>query len=235
MIDIHCHILPGIDDGAPDLSASLAMAAIAAADGIQTIIATPHVGAEGLLSVAMINDGVDQLNSALQERGIALNILPGAEVQSHVAMALAEQYCLAGGSFFLLEFPHSHLPADAVNLIYNFTGRGLTPILAHPERNRSINSDPGELIPLIEAGARVQITAGSMTGELGPDAHACVQFLLKKKMVHFIATDSHSTNFRKPILSEAVKKAKKWLGKEEAHALVQENPMAIITQKVSFL
>jgi len=231
MIDIHCHILPGIDDGAPDLDASIAMATAAAADGVQIIIATPHVGpAWGRPGMALINKAVEQLNSGLQERGITLRILPGAEVQSHVAATLADQYCLASGSFFLLEFPHSHLPADGIDLIYSVISRGLTPILAHPERNQAIISEPGKLVPLIDAGAWIQITAGSLTGELGPDAHACAQFLLKNNMVHFIATDSHSLNFRKPILSTAVKKAEKYLGKERALALVVDNPLTILPE-----
>jgi len=228
MIDIHCHILPGIDDGAPDLESSLAMADMAVADGVEVVIATPHVGASGQLSMAMINSAVDQLNCVLQQRGVALVVLPGAEVQAHVAIPLAEQFSLASGSFFLLEFPHSHLPSDAVDLVYTFVQRGIKPIIAHPERNLEISMDPGKLSSLIEAGARVQITAGSLTGELGANAQACAQFLLKMNMVHFIATDSHSPNFRKPVLSRAVKKAGKYLGREGALALVMDNPLALL-------
>lgn len=230
MIDIHCHILPGIDDGSPDLETSIGMASIAAADGIQTIIATPHVGADGVLDMARITDAVCLLNSALQQENIALDILPGAEVQSHAAVAVAEQYTLAGSSFFLLEFPHSHLPADAVDLIYDFVGRGLTPIIAHPERNHAISAQPDTIIALVEAGARVQVTSGSLTGEQGPDARGCARYLLKKNMVHFLATDSHSPSFRKPVLSKAVKSAGKFIGKAEALALVTSNPQEIISQ-----
>jgi protein-tyrosine phosphatase len=176
----------------------------------------------------MIQDAVEQLNSVLQAHDIPLHILPGAEIQSHAAPALAAKYCLAGGSYLLLEFPHSHLPADAVELIYMLRGKGVTPILAHPERNRSISIEPEKILTLLEAGAKAQITAGSITGEFGPDAHACAYFLLKNRLVHYIATDSHSPNFRKPILSKAVKKAKKILGKEEAGALVEANPKAIL-------
>ncbi len=235
MIDIHCHILPGIDDGAPDLKASLAMADMAVADGIQVIIATPHVDGSGYLSMAMINTAVEQLNSVLRQRGVDLVIFPGAEVQSHAAIRLADQYCLAAGSFFLLEFPHSHLPADALDLIYTFVDKGLTPIIAHPERNREINMEPEKLTGLVEAGARVQITAGSLTGELGANARICAQLLLKRNMVHFMATDSHSPNFRKPILSRAVKQAKKYLGREGALALVRESPLAILPEGYSLL
>jgi protein-tyrosine phosphatase len=229
MIDIHCHILPGIDDGAADLDASITMAAMAVADGIHTIIATPHVGAEVGLSMAMITNAVEHLNCILRKRGIALRILPGAEVASHVAVTVADQFCLASGTFFLLEFPYTHLPADCIDLVYTFVRRGLTPIIAHPERNQAINAEPKQLLSLIDAGARIQITASSLTGELGPDACACSRFLLKNDMVHFLATDSHSPNLRRPILSKAVKKAKKYLGKEGAHALVADNPLAILS------
>ncbi len=230
MIDIHCHILPGIDDGAPDLNASLAMADMAVADGIEVVIATPHIDGSGYLSMAMINTAVDQLNSVLQQRGIALVVLPGAEVQAHVAIQLAKQFSLASGSFFLLEFPHSHLPSDSVDLVYSLVRQGLTPIIAHPERNREISMEPGKLTLLIEAGARAQITAGSLTGELGANAQTCARFLLKRNMVHFMATDSHSPNFRKPMLSKAVKKAKKYLGRQGALALVRDNPLALLPE-----
>ena len=230
MIDIHSHILPGIDDGAADLNTSLAMADIAVADGIQVVIATPHVDGTGHLSPAMINTAVDRLNSVLRQRGVSLVVFPGAELQSHVAIELVDQYCLASGSFFLLEFPHSHLPADALDLIYTLVQKGFTPIIAHPERNREISMEPGKLSSLVGAGARVQITAGSLTGELGANALTCARFLLKMDMVHFMATDSHSPNFRKPILSKAVKKAKKYLGREGALALVRDNPLAILPE-----
>ncbi len=230
MIDIHSHILPGIDDGAPDVNVSLAMAAIAVADGIQVVIATPHVDGSGCLSMAMINSAVDQLNSVLQQRGVGLVVFPGAELQSHVAIESADQYRLACGSFFLLEFPHSHLPADALDLIRTLLQKGVTPIIAHPERNREISMEPGKLAALVEAGARTQITAGSLTGELGVNAQTCARFLLKKNMVHFMATDSHSPNFRKPVLSKAVKKAGKYLGGKGALALVLDNPLAILPE-----
>lgn len=229
MIDIHCHILPGLDDGAPDLNTALTMADLAVADGIQAVIATPHVGTSEL-SMAMIHTGVEQLNSVLRKRGVALVVLPGAELQFHAAVQLVDQYCLASGSFFLLEFPHSHLPTDALDLIYAFVGKGLTPIIAHPERNLEVGMDPEKLVSLVEAGAKVQITAGSLTGELGSNAQICSRFLLKKNLVHFMATDSHSSNFRKPILSRAVKKAEKYLGRKGALALVRANPLAILPE-----
>ncbi len=233
MIDIHSHILPGIDDGAPDLNTSLAMAELAVADGIQVVIATPHVDGSGYLTMAMINTAVDQLNSVLQKRGLGLIVFPGAELQFHAAKQLVDQYCLASGSFFLLEFPHSHLPADALDLIYTFIQKGLTPIIAHPERNREISMEPGKLSSLVGAGAKVQITASSLTGELGTSAQICARFLLKNNLVHFMATDSHSPNFRKPILSKAVKKAKTYLSREGALALVRDNPLAILPEGYS--
>ncbi len=228
MIDIHCHILPGIDDGSPDLETSVAMASMAAADGIETIIATPHVGMAQGPSMDEIRAAVKRLNRILEKEGIALHVLPGAEVQSHVAVAEAGGFCLACGSFFLLEFPSTYLPAESLEIVYATVGQGLTPIIAHPERNAAISADPEKLSPLMHAGAKVQITGASLTGTLGPDAFACAHFLIQHSMVHFIATDSHSPNFRRPVLSNAVKKAAKYLGGKKARALVLDHPRDII-------
>ena len=107
MIDIHCHILPGLDDGAPDLATAVEMASISAADGIEVVIATPHVGTETALSMEMIIEAVTRLNRELQAREIPVSVVPGAEVASHGVAGRADAYRLASGSFLLVEFPHA--------------------------------------------------------------------------------------------------------------------------------
>lgn len=232
MIDIHCHILPAIDDGSPDLDTSLTMAAMAAADGIEIIIATPHVDMTGRAAWSRICEEVKRLNNALQEERIELRVLAGAEVQSHVAVTKAGQFCLASGSFFLLEFPSTHLPVDSLEIVHTAVRQRITPIIAHPERNAAIIQEPGKLLPLINAGAKIQITAASLTGDLGPDVAACAGFLVRNSMVHFLGTDSHSPGFREPILSKAVKKASRYMGRKKALALVRDNPLAILPQNL---
>ena len=227
MIDIHCHILPEIDDGSPDIDTSLKMAAIAAQDGIHTIIATPHVGDNGLERKEIV-EKVDFLNSELQKNNTDLKIYPGGEIQSHLAFSLANAHTLGSSNFVLVEFPHSFLPSDSQSLVRDLRSKGYRVIIAHAERNYAIASNPDKADDLVRAGAEIQITAESLTGFQGPDFKRCANYLLRKKMVRFIATDSHSPQFRKPTLSQAVRVASKVIGKKEAFELVTTNPERII-------
>ena len=219
MIDIHCHILPGVDDGAPDTETSIAMARIAANDGIHTIIATPHLTDAAYPREKLI-EAVSQLNTALQQQSIPITILFGAEVQAHIALSVADRFCLADSFCLLVEFPHSYLPTDARELISALTTRSITPIIAHPERNSQIGRDPWLLAPLLEMGTKIQITAESLTGNLGMTAKNCAEYLLRSGHVHYLATDSHAPRFREPILSKAVKQAARIIGEEQAKKLV---------------
>lgn len=226
MIDLHCHILPGIDDGSPDMATSLAMARMALGDGIHTIIATPHFTAS--LTREALESAVAELREALKAAGISITILAGAEVPSHMALAAGEEFCLADSSFLLLEFPYNYLPVDSAIIVEKLLERGITPVIAHPERNPAIYADPLKLAPLIDMGAQAQITAASIMGELGVTARNCAEYLLKHNQVHYLATDSHAPGFRKPILSTAVKHAAKIIGKKQAIKLVNDNPAALI-------
>lgn len=219
MIDIHCHILPGIDDGSADMASSLEMAKMAARDGIRTIIATPHLGSVEYPKQKLL-ETLAHLNTELKNQQIPITVLFGAEVQSHIALQVMDNFCLAGSSFMLVEFPHTYLPADVENLIYDLVTNKITPIIAHPERNSQVAREPWLLTSLIELGAKIQLTAESITGEQGITARQCSDYLLQNKQVHYIGTDSHSPGFRKPILSKAVKQASKIIGKSEAQKLV---------------
>jgi len=227
MIDIHCHILPGVDDGSPDIDTSLEMAAIAAKDGIRTVIATPHVVNNGLERKVIV-EKTELLNSELKKNKIDLEVLPGGEIPSHLTDSLAALHRLGSSRFILVEFPHSFLPSDSLDLVSNLVSKGYKVIIAHVERNYTIAYDPIKVGDLIQAGAEIQITAESLTGFQGPDPKRCADYLLRKKWVHFIATDSHSPSFRRPTLAKAVRVAAKLIGKKEASKLVTENPARII-------
>jgi protein-tyrosine phosphatase len=228
MIDVHCHILPTIDaDGPSHLEDVLEMARIAVADGIRQIVATPHVK-EVIHPPERIRDRVAELNAALREKEIPLKILPGAEISAMLSTSMLRDYTLNGSDYVLLEFPHSHLPQNAGQILFDALLAGLTPVIPHPERNPSVVRRPELLLDLVEAGALVQITAESLIGGFGPDAMACAVYLLKKKVVHFLATDAHSPTWRRPILSQGVRAAAKIVGETVARRLVTLNPAAVI-------
>lgn len=220
MIDIHCHILPGIDDGSPDMETSLQMASIAATDGIHTIFATPHVTSGSSSLKNLLTTAVQELNAALRQQAIPVTVLFGAEVQAHVAREAADAFRLGESSFLLVEFPHSYIPADAPDLIHTLTHKGMTPIIAHPERNRQIIEEPWRLAALVNIGAKAQITAECVLGKQGMASQRCAEYILQNELAHYIATDSHAPRFREPILSKAVKQAARIVGEQKARQLV---------------
>ncbi len=227
MIDIHCHILPGIDDGPADMTESIRMARIAAADGITTIVATPHLK-DRIDTSEIIAAGVDELNRHLTDHKIPVRILRGADINVMLTTPKFRDYTINGTQYLLFEFPHTHMPGNAGHIIFNAMKEGLHPIITHPERNPSVIREPDIIIALRETGPLIQITAGSLMGHFGPESRECAMYLLKKGAVDFIATDAHSYDNRPPILSEGLRVAEKILGREHAYLLVEANPLAII-------
>ncbi|HBI14608.1 MAG TPA: tyrosine protein phosphatase [Desulfobulbaceae bacterium] len=228
MIDIHCHILPGIDDGPQTLATSLAMAKMAERDGIRTLIATPHT--DGIrVNRVRVEAAVHDLNLELQRLNMTLSVCPGYEIPYHLAEELSAAHTLANnGRHVLIEFPPMHLPKGALNTFFTLIAAGLVPVLAHPERNLGVLINPDVLKEMVDNGVLVQITATSITGELGPDVQRCAHHLLKQGWVHFLATDSHSPTFREPVLGRAVTLAARLIGQENAMALVEQNPRQIL-------
>lgn len=234
MIDIHCHILPGLDDGAKDMEESVCMCAMAAEDGIEKIVATPHT-MDGIYinKNQDVKHAVNVLNTVLIEKKIPLEILPGADV--HVNIDLLELLKEGKAStindnhhYLLLELPHQSVPPNIKDLIFDLTIHGITPILTHPERNMVLQNEIDTLYDLVLQGILIQITAHSLRGEFGPAAEKCCFELLKHNLVHVIATDAHSSTVRPPYLSYAFKKAAEIIDEKEALALVTSNPSAII-------
>jgi protein-tyrosine phosphatase len=235
MIDIHCHILPGLDDGPGTMQGAIEMARKAVADGIYTLVATPHINVES----RDIGDVVD-LSSRIQEAlaqmryqctvlEIPLILLAGGEVNAGMGLDLIQSFTLNGENYILLEFPHSFLPADAAQTVLNCVTAGLTPIIAHPERNNSVIERPDRLGDLIGAGALLQIDGGSLLGSFGGHAKACAEHLVKRGVVSFLASDGHSATSRRPVLSSAVRAAARFIGVGAARDLVLANPGAVIS------
>ncbi|MFH1981094.1 MAG: CpsB/CapC family capsule biosynthesis tyrosine phosphatase [Pseudomonadota bacterium] len=235
MIDLHCHILPGTDDGAEDIDESLDMARVAVADGIHTLVATPHVG-NGVY--APVPEDIDAtvlvLQRALDQERIPLKIIAGAEM--HLHPGLRDLYHRAkgptiGGSgrFMLLELPVHSVPSGVSELIFSLKMDGITPILAHPERNTAIQQDPDMLKQLVETGALVQVTAMSVTGVFGHRAGDCAAHLLNRRLVHVIASDAHDADYRRPVLTAAVAAAAEIFGdRTSAMDLVTRIPQSIL-------
>jgi protein-tyrosine phosphatase len=200
MLDIHCHILPGVDDGAASLDESLAMARCCENDGVTHIIATPHCNRHYRLFRADILPHVARLNDELAKVKIALRVLPGSEIQVTDTAAYRREfdaglYCHLGddSAFTLLEFGKlEQYPTDVAELVSWLRQRGTTPIIAHPERYDYFAADPGRLRALTAAGAWLQVTVASLLGHLGHVPQVFGEMLLREYRDSVLATDAHS-------------------------------------------
>jgi protein-tyrosine phosphatase len=234
MIDIHAHILPSIDDGPETIEESIELCKVAENDGIKTIVATPHSkdGVYETKSVEILK-AVDTLNSQLEENRIDVKVLPGAEI--HISEGLVESIKSGdvltinnGGKFILFELPFVFIPPGTDKFIFNLKSNGIVPIIAYAERITAFQRKPELVDQLVKIGARVQINAHCLTKRANPGERKCAEWLLKNRLVHFIASDVHSLDGRPPILSKALKNATRIVGEEEARALVCRNPELII-------
>lgn len=235
MVDIHCHILPETDDGAKSLEESVAMCRMAAADGIRTIVATPHMF-DGVHETPDRETIRRRIAAVTEASGGCVEIVPGGEVRySHEIFIEAQdpeaRIKLNGTSYMLLEFAFQMVPPNIEMTIFQMLNAGITPVIAHPERNQRIQKDPEILARLIERGAFSQLDAGSLTKSFGPESYQTAKRLLAADMAHFIATDAHRKERRRPILSAAVAAAAELVGEDYARAMVEDNPAALVRDK----
>lgn len=218
MIDLHCHILPNLDDGAQSMEESVAMAKAACKEGIHTIVATPHHQ-----NGVYINPGksvlrqVKKLNDRLKEEKINLTILPGQEIRLYGE--LLEDYefkCIVTMNctdvYTLIEFPANHVPRYAEKMLYELRLRGVTPIIAHPERNTELIEYPDMLHKLVKQGALTQITARSVTGKFGKKIKKFSLQLIEHHLTHVIASDAHNITTRSFYLQSAYETVEKKFG-----------------------
>ncbi len=233
MIDLHSHLLPGVDDGAPDLATSLAMARIAAADGIEVMACTPHIF-PGLYENQgpAIRHAVAALQAHLDEAGIALRLTLGAD--THIAPDLSlglrsgRVPTLHDSRYFLLEPPHHVAPPRLEETVFNLLTAGYVPIITHPERLSWITDQYQTFVELARKGAWLQVTAGSLTGRFGAAPRYWAERLLDEGWVHILATDAHDVHRRLPCLAEGQRAAERWVGAAEAHHLVVTRPCGIL-------
>lgn len=236
MIDIHCHLLPGIDDGAVDLDMALAMARIAEADGIHTVICTPHIY-PGLYEndAAGIRRAVAALQRNLDEAGIAISLLSGAD--AHLTPDLAAEIVsdrvptLAGSRYLLLEPPHHVAPPQFEQSVFQLMVDGIVPVITHPERLSWIETHYDLFARLVDRGCWMQITAGALTGRFGRRVRYWGDRFVSEGRAHVLATDAHHPRRRPPLLAEARDAAASLVGHQEAMHLVQTRPAAIVANE----
>ena len=202
MIDIHCHILPGVDDGAKHLEDSIAMAKQAIAEGIHTIIATPHHknGRYNNPKNSVLAD-LTRLNERIQQEQIPLTIIPGQEVRIHGELLEGyeqeEILTLTGTSRYLfVELPTNYIPLYTEQILFDIQMRDLVPIIVHPERNTALQEQPERLYHFVQNGALTQITAGSLTGKFGTKIKRFTNEIIEHNLTHFVASDAHNTKSR---------------------------------------
>lgn len=230
MIDLHCHILPGIDDGPATIEESVAMARAAHAAGTRAIVATPHVSwryANESHSIARL---VERVNARLEEEGVGVKIHAGAEVaMTRVSELGADELArltLGGGRWLLLEPPFTPVGTGFELAVAQASGQGHRIVLAHPERCPAFHRDPHALRALVQGGALTSITAGSLTGRFGGEVRRFALALLEQGLVHNVASDAHDVHHRPPSIAAELREAG---AQELAQWLTEDVPQAILS------
>jgi len=233
MIDLHSHLLPGIDDGAPNLEDALAMARQAVADGTTVLACTPHIY-PGLFpnTPEIIAEATRKLSQALKDNAIPLELVYGADIQ--IIPELVSQLrsgelpTLNHTRYFLFEPPH-HVPNTAMlELVHNSVAAGYVPIITHPERLSYAFAKYREFAEAVASGAWLQLTGNAITGHFGPDIAKLSERFLRDGLVHIVASDAHDVRHRPPVLSHAYERCVALVGETEAQQLFVQRPRAIL-------
>jgi protein-tyrosine phosphatase len=232
MVDLHCHILPGVDDGAKDLSESIQMARKAVEQGIHTIVATPHhLNNQYENPKRDIMAKVDELNRALLQEKIDIKIIPGQETR--IYGELVDGYVdgeilpVNHTPYVLVEFSSSHVPRYTEKLFYDMQMSGLIPVAVHPERNQQIIEQPDILYNLVKKGALTQVTAASVSGDFGKKIKSFTQQLIEANLTHIIASDAHNIGSRTFKMREAFDFIQSKYGSDMVY-MFQENAELLI-------
>ncbi|MCZ6788567.1 MAG: hypothetical protein O7D33_01260 [Chloroflexi bacterium] len=231
--DLHCHILPAIDDGPERAEEAFAMAQVAATDGTSVVVATPHarqVAAHG--GRRALDQWVADFNRT--SRGLGIEVLVGAE--HLLTMDLIDDVrrgiaiTLNNSRYLLVEINFLQYPPYISEALFQIQVRGMVPVLAHPERQATIQKQPDILADLVECGVVSQVTGGSLLGHFGPEAQRSAEYLVQHNLVHAIASDGHSPgSYRPPVLFEAARAVEDLVGMAGARLLTEQNPQAIVS------
>ena len=233
VIDIHCHLLPEVDDGPKSWDVAVEMCRMAAADGITHSVATPHANDRYPYDRGYLSGLLDQLR---EKAGCALELSLGCDF--HLSFENLERvleqphtYTIGETNYLLIELSNFSVPTRLSDCFTRLGDRGLTPILTHPERNPILQQTPQRILEWAEQGCLIQVTASSLTGFWGERPEIIARWLLDRSAIHILASDAHDTKRRIPNLSAARAVAEKIVGAEYAGALVEENPRAIVKGK----
>lgn len=236
-VDIHCHCLPCLDDGPGTLAEALGLCRTLVADGITTVIATPHqLGRyDGSVAADDIRRAVAELNAALEAEGIPLSVLPGADVRldERIPQLLDDDRILTlgdTGKYLLLELPHETF-INPKALLQKLADRGITAVLSHPERNVFLARSPGAALTWLQEGGLLQVTAGSLLGQFGPAVAAAAWHWLDTGAAAFVATDAHDATERSPCITRAMEAIARRLGEAVAYRVCILNPLRVFAGK----
>lgn len=232
MIDLHIHLLPGIDDGPADVEGTVALARACVVDGIQAVAATPHVNSNYPTTPDQMRAGVAAARAAIAQAGIDLKVYGGAEVAIDHMAALSDDELRAltlgpSDRYILLECPYAAWPMELDNQTRRLSTLGIRPILAHPERSAGVQSAGGleKLEQAVASGIYTQVTAGSLSGRFGGTAKSLARKLIELELVHVISSDAHNIDRRPPRISEAIE----YVGSPElARWLTADAPLAVV-------
>jgi protein-tyrosine phosphatase len=235
VIDLHSHVLPGVDDGARTIEDSVAIARAAVADGVQMLAATPHVREDFRTELATMTRLVELVQRTVERAGVQLRILPGGEIALEELDVLTRDelrgFGLGGNPrYVLVEFPYTGWPLALEERLFKLHTDGFVPVIAHPERNREVQGDPERLEPLVRSGCLVQVTAASIDGRLGRSAAACGRTLIDDELAHMIASDAHLPGVRAIGMSNAAQAVgdealARWLTLDVPRAIVDDQPL----------
>jgi protein-tyrosine phosphatase len=232
MVDIHSHILPQTDDGSRNLDESIEMCRVSADDGVSVMVATPHAhdGVHTTHDPELLLQKVNELNHLLAGKP---KIVLGCELRftHEIVKQLCETHSaptIAGGPYALVEFPHAVVPPGSEHPLFELLSNNITPIIAHPERNAMLMSEPARFYELISAGVLGQMDTGSITGQFGKKVQEAARVMLENGLIHFIASDCHNNRNRLPGLSAGVAATAEIIGEEYAHVIAEDNPSAVV-------
>jgi len=230
MVDIHCHILPGIDDGPQSWALTAEMCRIAARDGVTHIVATPHCNHEFAYDRDRCTEMLGELSDSAEGK---LTFSLGCDFHFSYdniqdALAHPRRYTIGESQYLLVEFSDFGIPPEVKQNLLSISSSGMVPIITHPERNRPLLNKPEMVLEFVEQGCLVQVTANSFTGYWGSRSQKMAEWLFKRQAIHVIASDAHDPARRPPVLSEARKVVTELAGAEVADALLVQNPAAIV-------